>query len=79
MMSRENHNRFVLIIGLLLFPQLNLHAFDKNDAWTNFSKASQLYMQNGSQKEMISLLKNAQKYAEDPVLYCRASFLLADV
>jgi len=72
--------KLLIFIGIIICCFFHvLSAAEENDSWTNFSKASQLYIENGSQKEIISLLKNVQKNTKDPILFCRASFLLADV
>ena len=71
--------RITILTGVLfILSSVLVFAEEKRDDWTNFSQASRLFFENGSQDKIISLCKDIRKSTKDPVLFCRASFLLAE-
>jgi len=80
MFNRASYWKIVITLGIILIiPLTLLFASEDNSVWLDYSKAVKLFQQNGDQKEIVSLCKHAKKKANDPVLFCRISFLLADV
>lgn len=67
-----------LSLLLLLLVAHQAWAEETNSIWENYKKAAQLFNQDGSGDEIAALCKGAIENTEDPALFCRASFLLAD-
>ena len=71
--------RIIILISVLFLLLSDPVFAEKNRSdWINYSQACRLFLDQGSQQKIISLCKRILKKTEDPVLFGRVSFLLAE-